>query len=298
MGSWPSRSPLPGPDPALLDLPWRCRSRSGRRTGSPHSPAASRATSCASCAVRAACLAVKEIKADLAIREYHMLRNLDRLDAHVEPFAVVAGPRDDATASRCPPGLITRHLQFSLPYRALYSPEPAPRHRESRLIDALAVLIVQLHLAGFWWGDVSLSNTLFRARRRRLRGIPRRRRDGRAARATLRGPARVRPGDRCHNIAGELMDLQAGGLALHEGIDPIVTERIVCARYDALWEEVTGARVISREDRWRSRTGSGASTASASTSTSCRCRPTDGEHDHRSTRRSSTPGTTRGGCCA
>ena len=31
-----------------------------------------------------------------------------------------------------------------------------------RLIDALAVLLVRLHLAGFFWGDCSLSNTLFR----------------------------------------------------------------------------------------------------------------------------------------
>ena len=31
-----------------------------------------------------------------------------------------------------------------------------------RLMDALAVLLVRLHLAGFAWGDCSLSNTLFR----------------------------------------------------------------------------------------------------------------------------------------
>lgn len=32
----------------------------------------------------------------------------------------------------------------------------------TRLIDALALLLVRLHLIGFYWGDVSLSNTLFR----------------------------------------------------------------------------------------------------------------------------------------
>ena len=30
------------------------------------------------------------------------------------------------------------------------------------LIDAIVVLLVRLHLAGFFWGDVSLSNVLFR----------------------------------------------------------------------------------------------------------------------------------------
>ena len=65
------------------------------------------------------------------------------------------------TASRSTPACITRHLQFSLPYRALYSQTLRP-DTAARLIDALAVLLVRLHLAGFWWGDVSLSNTLFR----------------------------------------------------------------------------------------------------------------------------------------
>jgi ABC-type xylose transport system permease subunit len=32
----------------------------------------------------------------------------------------------------------------------------------TRLVDALAVLLVRLHVIGFFWGDVSLSNTLFR----------------------------------------------------------------------------------------------------------------------------------------
>ena len=106
-------------------------------------------------------LAIKEIKVDLARREYDMLRNLERLDLPcVEPFAVVSG-RQTAEGLPLDACLLTRHLQFSLPYRALYSqtlrPDTAPR-----LIDALAVLLVRLHLAGFWWGDVSLSNTLFR----------------------------------------------------------------------------------------------------------------------------------------
>ena len=48
-----------------------------------------------------------------------------------------------------------------LPYRALFSQSLRP-DTAKRLIDALAVLLVRLHLAGFWWGDVSLSNTLFR----------------------------------------------------------------------------------------------------------------------------------------
>jgi len=56
--------------------------------------------------------------------------------------------------------LVTKHLKFSLPYRALFARNLRPDTAE-RLIDALAVLMVRLHLAGFYWGDVSLSNVLF-----------------------------------------------------------------------------------------------------------------------------------------
>src|ERR671919_1672056 len=57
--------------------------------------------------------------------------------------------------------LITRHLEFSLPYRALFSGRGIPDLR-TKLLDALSELLVRLHLAGFFWGDCSLSNSLFR----------------------------------------------------------------------------------------------------------------------------------------
>ena len=66
-------------------------------------------------------LAVKEIKADIAAREYQMLRMLGRLDLPcVVPFGVVSG-REAPDGSPLDACLITRHLQFSLPYRALFS---------------------------------------------------------------------------------------------------------------------------------------------------------------------------------
>ena len=65
------------------------------------------------------------------------------------------------TASPLESALVTQHLQFSLPYRALFSQTLRPDTAQ-RLVDALAALLVRLHLAGFFWGDVSLSNTLFR----------------------------------------------------------------------------------------------------------------------------------------
>ena len=78
----------------------------------------------------------------------------------VVPQGVVTG-REDADGEELPAALITRHLQFSLPYRSLFSRGMTAEHVPT-LIDAIVVLLVRLHLAGFYWGDVSLSNVLFR----------------------------------------------------------------------------------------------------------------------------------------
>ena len=66
-----------------------------------------------------------------------------------------------AAASELDAVLITRHLEFSLPYRTLFTGRGVPDLR-THLLNALAELLVRLHLGGFFWGDCSLSNTLFR----------------------------------------------------------------------------------------------------------------------------------------
>src|SRR6476661_8208275 len=97
----------------------------------------------------------------IARHEYHMLRKLARLDVPcVEPVAVITG-RTTPEGRPLNPVLVTRHLKFSMPYRALFS-QMLRKDTLTRLIDAQALLLVRLHLIGFYWGDVSLSNTLFR----------------------------------------------------------------------------------------------------------------------------------------
>jgi hypothetical protein len=178
-----------------------------------------------------------------------MLRMLNRIEVPcVEPFGVVSG-RVDAEGNPLDACLITRHLQFSLPYRALFS-QSLRAGTSTRLIDALAVLLVRLHLSGFWWGDVSLSNTLFR-------------RDAGAFAAYLVDAETgelhqtLTDGQREHdldiarvNIAGELMDLEAGGF-LEAGTDAIDTSNRIVTRYTELWDELTGLERFEKGDRWR-----------------------------------------------
>ena len=74
----------------------------------------------------------------------------------VEAVGLVTGRDGDLDAV-----LITQHLDYSLPYRALFAGQAIPDLR-THLLNAFAELLTRLHLRGFFWGDCSLSNTLFR----------------------------------------------------------------------------------------------------------------------------------------
>ena len=104
---------------------------------------------------------MKETVEEIAFREYRLLRDLQRMGLPaVVPQGVVTGRVDD-DGEELPAALMTEHLRFSLPYRSLFSHGLKAENLPS-LIDALVVLLVRLHLADFYWGDVSLSNVLFR----------------------------------------------------------------------------------------------------------------------------------------
>ncbi|MEU6082423.1 DUF4032 domain-containing protein [Streptomyces sp. NPDC047108] len=182
-------------------------------------------------------VAVKEVGEWAATREYGLLRDLDRLAVPaVDAVAVVTG-RTDEHGDPLEPALVTRHLKGSLPYRSMFETTMRPSTIK-RLLDALAVLLVRLHLIGFAWGDCSLSNTLFR-------------RDAGAYAAYLvdaetgQIQPRLTDGQREYdvevarvNIAGELMDLEAGG-SLHPSVDPVLFGQAIAERYGELWHELT-----------------------------------------------------------
>ena len=237
-------------DPAILDLPWNIPLEQWPPEVLAALPRGISRHIVRFVNLNSNVIAVKEISSFVADREYEMLRDLLRLGAPcVRPIAVITG-RTDANGEELNSVLITEHLSYSLPYRALFSQYMRPE-TATRLIDALAVLLVRLHLLGFFWGDVSLSNTLFR-------------RDAGAFAAYLVDaetgelhPEGLTSGKRMYdielartNIIGELMDLQAGGL-LEEDVDTIgVGDRIV-SRYLELWDVLTGEESFSMSERWR-----------------------------------------------
>src|SRR5215212_1126492 len=105
-------------DPGLLDLPWGLPLETW-----PEETIAALPKGISRHVVRFVNLsgyviAVKETTTELAQREYDMLRALQRLEIPcVDPVAVIEGRADD-DGDVLPPALVTRHLKFSLPYRA------------------------------------------------------------------------------------------------------------------------------------------------------------------------------------
>ena len=197
-------------------------------------------------------VAIKETTAEMASREYAMLRTLQRLDVPcVEPLAVLDG-RIDRVGEPLAAVLVTRHLRFSLPYRALYSSSMKEATAE-RLVDALAGLLVRLHLGGFFWGDVSLSNTLFR---RDAGAFAAYLVDAETGTLETGGLSRGRREEDLEiarvNIAGELLDLAAGG-RLDESIDPVAVAGSIVEQYTSLWHELHSDQVIRADERWRIR---------------------------------------------
>ena len=230
-------------DPALLDLPWESPLESW-----PPEVLAALPRGLSRHIVRFVNLserviAVKEIGESVAHREYELLRSLVRLGAPcVTPTAVITS-RTDLSGTALNSVLITEHLSYSLPYRALFSQYMRPE-TATRLIDALAVLLVRLHLLGFYWGDVSLSNTLFRRDAGAFAAYLVDAETGELHTEGLTEGKRLYDIDVARtNIIGELMDLQAGAL-LEPSVDTIeVGDRIV-TRYTDLWEGLTGAETF------------------------------------------------------
>jgi hypothetical protein len=194
-------------------------------------------------------IAVKEIDARLAEHEYGLLRMLRRLGLPaVEPVGVVTG-RTTRDGLPLESTLVTRHLQFSLPYRALFA-QSLRADTATRLVDALAVLLVRLHLTGFFWGDVSLSNTLFRRDAGRFAAYLVDAETGELRETLSRGQREYDVELAQLNIAGELMDLQACGL-LEEPLDPVAVAEVIARRYTSLWAELTAPESFEHGATWR-----------------------------------------------
>jgi hypothetical protein len=187
--------------------------------------------------------ALKEIHERLARHEYALLGDFE---AEGLPTVSALGicvdrPQEQEAI------LVTRYLEYSMSYRWLFS-SPRGEHSAERLLDTLVELLVRLHLAGVFWGDCSLSNTLFRPDAGALTAYL-------VDAETVERHPTLSPGQRAYDVdlarervGAELLDLRFGGL-LPDDIDPLETADSLPRRYEALWEEVTHEQVFGVEEQ-------------------------------------------------
>ena len=236
-------------EPELLDLPWHLPLEDWPKENIAALPKGLSRHTVRFAHLNDHVIAIKETLFDLAKREYEMLRKLEKLDIPcVEAFAIIQ-EREDLDGKPLPAVLITRHLKFSLPYRAMWS-QGLREQTANRLVDALALLLVRLHLAGFFWGDVSLSNTLFRRDAGQFAAYLVDAETGHLYDSKLSNGQRENDLEIGRvNIAGELMDLIASGKATD--LDPGTVSQRIVDKYRELWKELTETETFDDSERWK-----------------------------------------------
>jgi Domain of unknown function (DUF4032)/Lipopolysaccharide kinase (Kdo/WaaP) family len=192
--------------------------------------------------------ALKELPQRVAVKEYDVLRELERRSlSAVRAAGLVTQPLPDTAI------LVTHFLERSWQYRRLLMRVPTSmrRHRE-RLLDAIASLLVDLHRHGIFWGDCSLANTLFR-------------RDGQELQAWLvdAETAELHPGltdgqreldleIMVENITGGLLDVAAKLGEPEDVFEQLLAEAEgVVTRYHLVWDLLHEEPLVGLHERER-----------------------------------------------
>lgn len=192
--------------------------------------------------------AIKELPLRLAVNEYRVLRSLrEQTQRSAEPVGLAErdwlDPHSEGAGV-----VITKYVNHSFPYRSLISGAGFGARR-NQMLDALAGLLVELHMAGCYWGDCSLSNVLYRFDAGEIEAIM-------VDAETSELHDSLSDGQRLAdmeimkiNVAGEMGDIAA---EMGEDIDAadIGLGDDIEGRYQALWSELNEEFVITREENY------------------------------------------------
>ena len=191
--------------------------------------------------------ALKELSERLARREYRLLRALAELGIPAVEAVGVAVDRYRPDRGDEDAILVTRFLSYATTYRAVFS-NPRGLQPTDGLLDALVELLVRLHLSGFFWGDCSLSNTLYRHDAGTLEAYL-------VDAETSEQHPELTDGQRqwdielaVERVYGELLDLQAGEL-LPGDVEPLEIAEDLPRRYESLWAELTREEILRPDEQ-------------------------------------------------
>ena len=195
--------------------------------------------------------AIKELPRRLAKHEFKTLRKLSkRTTRSAVPAGLVlrewADPHEEYSSA-----LITRFVNYAFPYRELVSGGGFGGRRR-QMLDAFAGLLVELHLAGCFWGDCSLSNVLYRYDAAKIEAVMVDAETSRLYDELTVGQRREDLEVMQVNLAGDMSDIAASeGYDLEDADLEIGLD--ITDRYVALWDELTTDLVIASNERYRIR---------------------------------------------
>ena len=246
----PTLSILPG-HPNFLDLPWGKSVADWEGGRVVELPTGVHRHEIAFVSYDEGIYAIKELPRHLAYHEYDSLRTLQETVQPIAPAVGVAErgwvPPDQEWSS----AIITQYVPFTFTYRELIRGGGFGDRRD-QMLDAFAGLLVELHLAGCFWGDCSLSNVLYRYDAGVIEAIM-------IDAETVEIREELSDGQRRHDL--EIMETNVAGgmadIALSQGRDldgaDLDLGTDIIARYDALWDELTMDPVIGPDERYRIR---------------------------------------------
>ena len=120
------------------------------------------------------------------------------------------------------------------------------------LVESIATLLARPHTAGFYWGDCSLSNALFRRDELYLSTYALDTETGELHDQMTPGQRQTDIDVAIVNVVGALADLAAAG-ELPDSVDPFEVAPQIGTAYADIWEELHGSSTYDPVDPLRSR---------------------------------------------
>jgi Domain of unknown function (DUF4032) len=238
-------------DADFIDLDWAQPISSWTTTRLVDMPAGIHRHEVVFVAYREGIYAIKELPLALAHHEFDILRTMEdvtRLTARAVGYVERPWVHPDREMAGA---VITRYVSHAFPYRELLS-GIGFGYRRDALLDAFAGLLVELHLAGFYWGDCSLSNVLYRWDASSIEAVMIDAETSRVFDVLSRGQRLEDLAIMELNVAGEMADIAAERGADMDDADLFLGEDI-SARYHSLWAELTTSLVVTAGDHYRIR---------------------------------------------
>lgn len=234
--------------PDFLDLPWDVDINSWETSRLVTMPTGIHRHPVVFVAYEEGIYAIKELPLAIAQSEYEVLRALGEMTRRT---AVAVGHVErgwlDPTTEQAG-AVITLYVEHSFPYRHLVSGSGFGGRRR-QMLDAVAGLLVELHIAGLYWGDCSLSNLLYRWDAGAIEAVMI---DG----ETSEMHEQLSDGQRLmdiqvmvENLAGEMSDIAAMNGVEIDHADLSLGEDIE-RKYHQLWYELNRELVIGRDDSY------------------------------------------------